>query len=80
MVKNGHVHEAGKVRRSNATPTKFFNVDSYDLTFLSFNFGYDIFITFKCQGILHSDNFENEHFIAIPFICNQRSLNRLSKK
>ena len=28
----------------------------------------------KCQGILHNDNLENEHFIAIPSICNQRSL------
>jgi hypothetical protein len=46
IVKNGHVHEGGKVGRSNATPTNFFSVDSYDLKFMSFKFGNDIFITF----------------------------------
>ena len=46
MAKNGHVHEGGKVKRSNATPTKFFAVDSYDLKSLSFKFGIDNFITF----------------------------------
>ena len=31
IAKNGHVHEGGKVGRSNATPTKLLSVDSYDL-------------------------------------------------
>ena len=50
MAKNGHVHEGGKVGRSNATPTKKFSVDSYDLKFMSFKFGNDIFITFEMPG------------------------------
>ena len=50
MAKNGHVHEGRKVGRSNATPTIFFSVDSYDLKSMSFKFGSDIFITLKCQG------------------------------
>jgi hypothetical protein len=49
MVKNGHVHEGGKVERSNATPTKHFSVDSYHLKSMSFQFGNDIFITFEMQ-------------------------------
>ena len=28
--------------------------------------------------VLHNDNLENEHFIAIPSICNQRSLTNLA--
>ena len=47
MAKNGHVHEGGRVGRSNATPTKLFYVDSYDLKFMSFKFVNDIFITFE---------------------------------
>ena len=50
MVKNGHGHEGGKVGRSNATPTKFFSVDSYDLKLVSLKFGNDIFITFEMPG------------------------------
>ena len=44
MDKNGHVHEGGKVGRSNATPTKLFSVNFYDLKSMSFKFGNDIFI------------------------------------
>ena len=40
MAKNGHVHEGGKVGRSD--PTNFFLVDSYDLKSMSFKFGNDI--------------------------------------
>ena len=43
MDKNGHVHEGGKVGRSNATPTKLFSVNFYDLKSMSFKFGNDIF-------------------------------------
>ena len=39
MAKNGHVHEGGKVGRSDATLTKLFSVDFYDLKSLSFKFG-----------------------------------------
>jgi len=46
MAKNGHVHEGGKVGRSDATPTIFFSVDSYDLKSMPFKFGNEIFITF----------------------------------
>ena len=42
MAKNGHVHEFGKIGRSNATPTIFFSVDFYDLKFMSFKFCNDI--------------------------------------
>ena len=54
MAKNGHVHEGRKVGRSNATPTKFFSVDYYDLKSLSFKFGNDIFITFEMPGSSYS--------------------------
>ena len=47
ILKNGRVHEGGKVGRSNATPTKLFSVYSYDLKFMSFKFGNDIFIAFE---------------------------------
>ena len=47
MAKNGNVHEGGKVGRNNATPTKLFSVDSYDLKSMSFKFGNDILITFE---------------------------------
>ena len=50
MAKNGHVHEGGLVGRSNATPTNFFSVDSYDLKSMSFEFGNNIFITFEMPG------------------------------
>ena len=42
---------SGKVRRSDATPTNFFSVDSYDLMkSMSFEFGNDIFIDFEMPG------------------------------
>ena len=47
MAKNGHVHEGGKVGRSNATHIKLFSVDFYDLKSMSFKLGNDIFITFE---------------------------------
>ena len=47
MAKNGHVHEGGKEGRSNATFTKLFSVDSYDLKSMSFKVGNDIFIGFE---------------------------------
>ena len=46
MAKNDHVHEGGKVGRSDAIPT-IFSVNSYDLKSMSFKFGNDIFITFE---------------------------------
>ena len=49
--KNGHVHESGKVGGSNATPFKFFSVDSYNLKSLSFEFGNDTFITFEMPWV-----------------------------
>ena len=51
MAKNGQVHEDRKVGRSNATPTKFFSVDSYDLKSLSFKFDNDTFITFEMPRV-----------------------------
>ena len=51
MAKNGHVHEGGKVGRSDATPTNFFSVDFYDLKSLSFKFGNDTFITFEMPRV-----------------------------
>ena len=73
MAKNGHVHVAGKVGRSDATPTKFFSVDFFDLKSLSYKFGNYTLITFE-MGILQKARWQNEHFDAIPSICNQRSL------
>jgi hypothetical protein len=46
MAKNGHVHEGRKVGRNNATLTKLFSIDFYDLKSMSFRFGNDIVITF----------------------------------
>jgi hypothetical protein len=66
MVKNGHVHEGGKVGRSNATPTKFFSVASYDLKFMSFKFGNDIFITFEIPGSSYSWPVDKIH-ISLQF-------------
>ena len=51
MAKNGHVYEGGKVGRSDATPTKFVSVNSYDLKLLSFKFGNDTFITFEMPRV-----------------------------
>ena len=53
MAKNAHVHEGRKVGRSNATPTKLFSVNSYDLKFMSLKFGNDIFITFEKPRYIH---------------------------
>ena len=53
MVKNAHVHEGGKVGRSNATPTNFFSVDSFDLKSMSFKFGNDIFIIFEMPRVTY---------------------------
>ena len=50
-MKNGHVHEGGKVGRSNATPIKSFSVDSYDLKSLSFKFGNGTFVTFEMPKV-----------------------------
>ena len=58
MAKNGqHVHEGGKVRRSNATPTKLFSVNSCDLKFMSFEFGNDILITFEMPRVAYKRPF-----------------------
>ena len=66
MTKNGHVHEGGKVGRNNATPTKFFSVDSYDLKSMSFKFGNDIFIAFEMPGVACSRPIEKIH-ISLQF-------------
>ena len=57
MAQNGHVHEGGKVRRSNATPTKLFSVDSNDLKSMSFKFDNDIFITFEMPRVAYNRPF-----------------------
>ena len=54
ILKNGHIHEGGKVETSNATPTKLFSVDSYDLKSLSFKLGNDIFITFEMPRVAYN--------------------------
>ena len=54
MAKNGHIHEGGKVGRSNATLTEFVSVDFYDLKSLSFKFGNDTFITFEMPRVTHN--------------------------
>ena len=66
MAKNGHVHEGGKVGRSNATPTKFISVYSYDLKSMSFRFSNDIFITFEMPGVAYSMSFDKIH-ISLQF-------------
>ena len=54
ILKNGHVHEGGKVERSNDTSTKLFPVDSYGLKSMSFKFGNDIFITFEMLRVAYN--------------------------
>ena len=66
MAKYGHVREGGKVGRSNATPTNFFSVDSYDLKSVSFKFGNDIFITFEMPGSSYSRPVDKIH-ISLQF-------------
>jgi hypothetical protein len=51
MAQIGHAHEVGKVGRSNATRTKVFSVDFYDLKSLSFKFSNDTFITFEMPRV-----------------------------
>ena len=60
MVKNGLVHEGGKVGRSNDTPTKKNSVDSYDLKFMSFKF------TFEMPGSSYSRPDDKIH-ISLQF-------------
>ena len=56
-------------------PPNFFSVDFYDLKSMSFKFGNDIFITFEMPRSSFLMIFwKKKHFIAIPSICNQRSL------
>ena len=74
MAKNGHVHEGWKVGRSDATPTIFFSVASYDQKCMSIKCSNDTFIAFEMPGSSYS--IQNPHFIAIPSICYQRSLDR----
>ena len=66
MAKNGHVHEGGKVVRSNASPTNFFSIDSYDLKSMSFKFGNDIFITFEMPRVAYSRPVDKIH-ISLQF-------------
>ena len=52
-MKNDHFHEVGKVRRSNAIPTKLFSVVSCDLKSMSFKFGNAISNTFEMLPNVH---------------------------
>ena len=61
MAKYGHVREGGKVGRSDATPTNFFSVDSYDLK--SEVHGNDIFITFQMPGSSFSRPIDKIHIL-----------------
>ena len=65
MANNGHVHEDGKVGKSNATPTIFFSVDSYDLKSMSFKFGNDIFNTFEMPGVAYIMPVEKIHISSV---------------
>ena len=69
MAKNGHVHEGGKVGRSDATPTNFFSVDSYDLKSMSFKFGNYIFITLEMPRLSYIMTFRkiNISLLLRPF-------------
>ena len=66
MAKNGHVHEGGKVGKSNATPIKKISVYSYDLKIMSFKSGNDIFITFEMPGVAYSRPIDKIH-ISLQF-------------
>ena len=80
MAKNDQVHEGVKVKRSSATPTNLFSVDSYNLKYMSFKFGNDIFNTFEMPRSSSLMIFwKKTDFVPIPSIYNQRSLDSLSK-
>ena len=72
------VHEGGKIGRSSATPTKLFSVDFYNLKFMSFKFGNDIFITFEMprSSFLLNDILE---IINYRFLTTETNLNILEK-
>jgi hypothetical protein len=53
-------------------PPNFFSVSSYDLKFMSFKFGNDIFVTFEMPRVAYTMIFQKSHFLPIPSICNQR--------
>ena len=53
LIKNDYFHEGGKVGRGNASPIKYFSVDSYDLKSVFFKFGNDIFITFEMPRVAY---------------------------
>ena len=57
-MKNGQVHEGGKVGRSSATPTKLFSVDSFDLKSLS------SLLLLKCEG--HTSGLELVQVPRVP--------------
>ena len=84
MAKNGHGHEGGKVGRSNATPTKFFSVDSYDLKFLSFRFSNDTVITFEMPSVSYRRPVGKMNILLLfrPSVirgpCTMIQINRLS--
>ena len=71
MAKNDHVHLGGKAGRSDAIPTNFFLVI---LMICHLNLVMIPLLLLKCQGYPTEGPLANEHFVAIPSICNQRSL------
>ena len=54
MAKSGHVHESRKFGKRNAITIKHFSVDPYDLKFMSYEFGNDIFITFEMPRVAYN--------------------------
>ena len=83
MAKNGYVNEGGKVERSNATPTKLLSDYSYNIWNPCYsNLLMISSLTLKYQGNTTKGPLycENWHFIAIPSICNQRSLHYIIKR
>jgi hypothetical protein len=66
MSKNGHVHEGGKVGRSNATAINFFSVDFYILKSLLFKFGNDTFIIFEMPRVSYNKP-DRKIYISLQF-------------
>ena len=69
ILKNDHIHEGGKVGKTNVTRIKLFSVDSCDLKSMSFKFTNNIFIIFEMPRSSYKSPFSkiNISLLFCPF-------------
>ena len=75
-MKNDHIHESGKVRRSNAISTKLFSVVFCDLKSMSFKFGNAISNTFEMPRSSYLMSVGKFTFCCYSVHLLQRSLHK----